>query len=196
METELRSLARTDGLTGLCNRRAFDEMAELEWRRAQRSGLPLSLLMIDIDHFKGFNDLYGHSAGDDALAAVAQCIGENIRRPGDTAARYGGEEFAVLLPDTGDAGAVRVAETMRAAVQELDRRHVASPYHIVTVSIGVACSSERRFATLRAFVNAADAALYEAKGGGRNRVVCEPAGAVSDFIAPPAVPTANTRSAR
>ncbi len=85
---------------------------------------------------------------------------------------------------------------MRAAVQELDRRHVASPYHIVTVSIGVACTSERRFATLRAFVNAADAALYEAKGGGRNRVVCEPAGAVSDFIAPPAVPTANTRSAR
>jgi len=196
METELRSLARTDALTGLCNRRAFDEMAELEWCRAQRSGLPLSLLMIDIDHFKGFNDLYGHSAGDDALAAVARCIGENIRRPGDTAARYGGEEFAVLLPDTGEAGAVRVAETMRAAVQELERRHVASPYHIVTVSIGVACSSERRFATLRAFVNAADAALYEAKGGGRNRVVCEPAGAVSDFIAPPTVPTANTRSAR
>jgi diguanylate cyclase (GGDEF)-like protein len=196
METELRLLARTDGLTGLCNRRAFDEMAESEWRRAQRSGRPLSLLMIDIDHFKGFNDLYGHSAGDDALAAVAQCIGENIRRPGDTAARYGGEEFAVLLPDTGDAGAVQVAETMRAAVQELDRRHVASPYHIVTVSIGVSCTSERRFATLRAFVNAADAALYEAKGGGRNRVVCEPAGAVSNFIAPPTVPTANTRSAR
>lgn len=196
MENELRLLARTDGLTGLCNRRAFDEMAELEWRRAQRSGLALSLLMIDIDHFKGFNDLYGHSAGDDALAAVAQCIGDNIRRPGDTAARYGGEEFAVLLPDTGEAGAVRVAETMRAAVQELDRRHVASPYHMVTVSIGVACTSERRFATLRAFINAADAALYEAKGGGRNRVICEPARAVSDFIAPPSERAANTRSAR
>jgi hypothetical protein len=104
-----------------------------------------------LQDFKGFNDLYGHSAGDDAPAAVAQCIGEKIRRPGDTAARYGGEEFAVLLPNTGAAGTVQVAETMRAAVQALDRRHVASPHHIVTISIGVACTSERRFATLRAF---------------------------------------------
>jgi len=180
LEIELRLLARTDGLTGLSNRRAFDEMAEAEWRRSQRNGLPLSLLMIDIDHFKGFNDLYGHAAGDDALAAVARCIGENIWRPGDTAARYGGEEFAVLLSNTGAAGAAQIAETVRAAVQALDRHHVASPHHIVTVSIGVACASERRFATLRALVNGADAALYEAKGAGRNRVAYEPAGAVPD----------------
>jgi diguanylate cyclase (GGDEF)-like protein len=192
METELRSLARTDGLTKLCNRRAFDEIAQAEWRRAQRSDLPLSLLMIDVDHFKGFNDLYGHSAGDDALAAVAQCIGDNIRRPGDTAARYGGEEFAVLLPNTGRTGAVQVAETMRAAVQALERHHVASTHHVVTVSIGVTCTTDRRFATLRAFVNAADAALYDAKGGGRNRVACEPAAAVPDVTAPLAAPTTPT----
>jgi len=104
-----------------------------------------------LQDFKGFNDLYGHSAGDDALAAVAQCIGEKIRRPRDTAACYGGEEFAVLLPTTGAAGTVQVAETMRAAVQALDRRHVTSPQHIVTISIGVTCTSERRFATVRAF---------------------------------------------
>src|SRR5260370_41030850 len=103
-------------------------MAESEWRRAQRSGRPLSLLMIDVDHFKGFNDLYGHSAGDDALAAVAQCIAENIQRPGDTAARYGGEEFAVLLPNTDPAGAVQVAEIMRAAVQSLESHHVRSTH--------------------------------------------------------------------
>jgi diguanylate cyclase (GGDEF)-like protein len=180
LETELRLLARTDGLTGLPNRRVFDEIAEVQWRSSQRSGLPLSLLMIDIDHFKGFNDLYGHSAGDDALATVAQCIGENIRRPGDTAARYGGEEFAVLLPNTGVEGAIQLAESIRAAVQALDRHHVASLHHIVTVSIGIACTSERRFAMLRAFVNAADAGLYEAKGGGRNRIAYEPAGAVPD----------------
>jgi len=173
METELRSLARTDGLTKLCNRRAFDEIIQTEWRRALRGDAPLSLLMIDVDHFKSFNDLYGHSAGDDALAAVARCIGENIRRPGDSAARYGGEEFAVVLADTGRDGAVRVAERIRAAVQALGRTHMASMHQLVTVSIGIACMTDRRFDALRVFVNAADGALYDAKGGGRNRVVCE-----------------------
>jgi diguanylate cyclase (GGDEF)-like protein len=173
MEAELRSLARTDGLTKLGNRRAFDEMAQAEWRRAQRSDLPLSLLIIDVDHFKSFNDLYGHSAGDDALAAVAQCIGESVRRPGDSAARYGGEEFAVVLPNTNRSGAVQVAETIRAAVQALGLTHMASMHQVVTVSIGVACMTEHRFATLRVFVNAADGALYDAKSAGRNRVACE-----------------------
>ena len=191
-ETELRSLARTDGLTGLCNRRAFDEMAQVEWRRAQRTDLPLSLLMIDVDHFKSFNDLYGHSAGDDALAAVAQCIGANIRRPSDSAARYGGEEFAVLLPNTDQVGAAHVAENIRAAVQALGRTHMASMLQVVTVSIGVACVTKRRFATLRVFVNAADGALYDAKGGGRNGVVCESSSAKAQVAAPLITLTTNT----
>jgi predicted signal transduction protein with EAL and GGDEF domain len=99
-ESELVLLARTDGLTGLNNRRSFGEVLEREWRRAQRAHSVFSLLFVDVDRFKAYNDTYGHQAGDDALAAVARCIGENIRRPADTAARYGGEEFVVLLPDT------------------------------------------------------------------------------------------------
>ncbi|MFM0178856.1 diguanylate cyclase [Paraburkholderia aspalathi] len=179
-EEELRVLARTDGLTGLNNRRTFEEHAEDEWRRAQRNGWPLSMLLIDVDTFKGFNDLYGHSAGDDALIAVARCIGQSVRRPGDTAARYGGEEFAVLLPDTDEAGAATIAEKIRAAVQALELRHVASSHHVLTVSIGIACSSRHVFATSRALVIAADEALYEAKDAGRNQVLCYPVAARAD----------------
>ena len=193
IEAELRSLARTDGLTGLSNRRAFDEIAQAEWQRAQRSRLPLSLLMIDVDHFKGFNDLYGHLAGDDALTAIAQCIAQGIRRPGDTAARYGGEEFVVLLPNTDWAGAAQVAEHIRQAVQALQRSHVASTHQVVTVSIGVTCTTERRFATLRALINAADVALYEAKGG-RNQVSGGTPGNTPDVSAEPNIPAPNTAS--
>jgi diguanylate cyclase (GGDEF)-like protein len=173
-DEELRILARTDGLTRLNNRRTFEEHAELEWARAQRNGWPLSMLLIDVDSFKGFNDLYGHSAGDDALIAVARCIEQSVRRPGDTAARYGGEEFAVLLPDTDERGAATIAEKIRAAVQALDLRHVASAHHVLTISVGIACTARQRFATSRALVNAADEALYEAKDAGRNRVLCYP----------------------
>ncbi|MGF6902012.1 sensor domain-containing diguanylate cyclase [Paraburkholderia sp. GAS348] len=179
-EEELRVLASTDGLTGLNNRRTFEEHAEEEWRRAQRNEWPLSMLLIDVDTFKGFNDLYGHSAGDDALIAVARCIGQSVRRPGDTAARYGGEEFAVLLPETDEAGAACIAEKIRAAVQALELRHVASSHHVLTISIGIACTRSQRFATSRALVNAADEALYEAKDAGRNRVLCYPAAARAD----------------
>ncbi|MGE8330896.1 MAG: GGDEF domain-containing protein, partial [Paraburkholderia nemoris] len=166
-----RVLARTDGLTGLNNRRTFEEHAEEEWRRAQRNAWPLSMLLIDVDSFKGFNDLYGHSAGDDALTAVARCIAQSVRRPGDTAARYGGEEFAVLLPDTDETGAAFIAEKIRAAVQALQLRHVASSHHVLTVSIGIATTRGQAFATSRALLNAADDALYEAKDTGRNRVL-------------------------
>ncbi|WP_345812593.1 diguanylate cyclase [Paraburkholderia sp. PREW-6R] len=168
-EDELRILARTDGLTGLNNRRAFEEHVDEEWRRALRNAWPLSTLLIDVDSFKGFNDLYGHSAGDEALSAVAHCIGQNVRRPGDTAARYGGEEFAVLLPDTDEAGAALIAEQIRAAVQALQIRHVASAHHMLTVSVGMATMQSEAFATSRALINAADQALYDAKDGGRNR---------------------------
>ncbi|KAF3996757.1 sensor domain-containing diguanylate cyclase [Glaciimonas immobilis] len=170
-EAELRSLARTDGLTGLYNRRTFDEIAQIEWRRAQRKDLPLSLLLIDVDQFKDFNDFYGHPAGDDALAAIAHCLNHAIRRPGDTAARYGGEEFVVLLPDTDLVGAAQVAEHIRSSVQALEHPHLTSAHQIVTVSIGIACTTEQQFATLRAFVSTADAALYDAKARGRNQVV-------------------------
>ncbi|MEC5408788.1 diguanylate cyclase [Paraburkholderia sp. MPAMCS5] len=170
-EEELRILARTDGLTGLDNRRAFEESAETAWRRAQRSGAPLSLLLIDVDSFKGFNDLYGHSAGDEALVTVARCIAQNARRPGDTAARYGGEEFAALLPDTDEAGALRIAEQIRSAVHAVALGHVASSHHVLTVSIGVATTEGVAFATYRELVNAADQALYGAKDAGRNRIL-------------------------
>jgi diguanylate cyclase (GGDEF)-like protein len=170
-EEELHRLARTDGLTGMDNRRTFEEAAEKEWRRAQRNDGSLAMLLIDVDSFKGFNDLYGHSAGDDALIAVARCITQEVRRPGDTAARYGGEEFAVLLPDTDEAGAICIAEKIRAAVQALALGHVASSHHVLTVSIGVATTQGEAFTTSRALVNAADQALYAAKDGGRNRVM-------------------------
>jgi diguanylate cyclase (GGDEF)-like protein len=189
-EDELRELARTDGLTGLNNRRTFEELLDEEWRRAQRNGWPLSMLLIDVDSFKGFNDLYGHSAGDDALIAVAHSIAQNVRRPGDTAARFGGEEFAVLLPDTDEAGATSLAEQIRAAVQAHQVRHVASSHHVLTVSMGVATAQGNAIATSRALVNAADGALYEAKDAGRNRVMCyRAAGNVSiDDVAPAALP--------
>jgi diguanylate cyclase (GGDEF)-like protein len=182
MEQALRLQARTDGLTGLNNRRTFEERAEQAWLVMQRDGRPLSMLLIDVDNFKGFNDLYGHSAGDDALMAVARCIDVNARRPGDVAARYGGEEFAVLLPDTDARGAAQIAEQIRAAVQALQMRHVASAHHVLTISIGLACTARHSFTRYRAFVNAADTALYEAKDAGRNRVLSYPVAARADHV--------------
>jgi diguanylate cyclase (GGDEF)-like protein len=173
VEAELRVLARTDGLTSLGNRRALDEIGPKEWRLARRGGQPLSVLLIDVDHFKGYNDLYGHAAGDDALTAVARCIKNGLRRPADHAARYGGEEFVVLLPATSLEGARIVAETMREAVQALGMRHVASTHQVLTVSIGVASTEMRDFADLRALIDAADAALYAAKAEGRNRTMLD-----------------------
>ncbi len=177
VEEALRVLARTDGLTGLNNRRTFEERAQEAWLLMQRSGRPLSMLLIDVDNFKGFNDLYGHSAGDDALVAVARCIDVNARRPGDVAARYGGEEFVTLLPDTDGSGAAQIAEQIRSAVQALELRHVASAHHVLTVSIGIACTGTHAFGSYREFVNAADTALYEAKDAGRNRSLSYPVAA-------------------
>jgi diguanylate cyclase (GGDEF)-like protein len=193
-EDELRELARTDGLTGVNNRRTFEENVDGEWRRAQRNAWPLSILLIDVDSFKGFNDLYGHSAGDDALIDVARCIAQNVRRPGDTAARYGGEEFAVLLPNTDEAGAMRIAEQIRAAVQALQHRHVASSHHVLTVSIGVATARGEAMATSRELVNAADEALYDAKDAGRNRALGYRSVAQRAAAAPVVPPDAEARN--
>ena len=121
-EDKLEELATTDALTGLKNRRKFDTEIDAEWRRATRQKMPLALLMIDADHFKSYNDTFGHQAGDEMLVGIAICISDSVRRAGDCAARYGGEEFAVLLPGLSAAEAVDVAETIRLKVQQWSER--------------------------------------------------------------------------
>lgn len=168
--TQLRNLALQDGLTGLANRRRFDGALEAEFRRAGRSRLPLSLLMIDVDDFKLFNDTHGHQSGDDALRAVANALAATVRRPGDLVARYGGEEFMVLLPGTGEAGAMTLAEAIHAGLETLGLSHIGSPFGRVTVSIGLAALEPRgASAQPDKLVRAADLAMYAAKAEGRNR---------------------------
>ncbi|MCW3609118.1 sensor domain-containing diguanylate cyclase [Burkholderia cenocepacia] len=169
-ESELILLARTDGLTGLNNRRSFGEVLDREWRRARRTRSVFSLLFVDVDRFKAYNDTYGHQAGDDALAAVARCIGEAIRRPMDVAARYGGEEFVVLLPDTPENGAAQIAERIRLAINQLELEHAGSEYGRVTASIGLASWTPEQDAVPAAVIKAADEALYYAKATGRNKI--------------------------
>ena len=166
----LKELSETDTLTGIANRRRFDATLEREFRRCHRSKSELSLLFIDIDKFKAFNDTYGHGAGDHCIGRVASALASNLRRPADLVARYGGEEFAVLLPETGPANAEAVAETLRAAVAKMAIPHQASPHGRVTISIGVAggkCDGRNGTASM---LSAADGALYVSKKAGRNRV--------------------------
>ncbi|PSL91865.1 diguanylate cyclase [Pseudomonas sp. R9.37] len=167
-EQVLSELAATDALTGLANRRTLDQRLRLEWDRAQRSTEPLTLLMIDVDHFKAFNDRHGHHGGDEALRTVAQVIGNNIRRPADLAARYGGEEFAVVLPDTDARGAWVIAEHIRSGVEHLPR--VAGAEQPITVSIGMSTWDKRSRLSLETLLLHADQALYEAKHSGRNHI--------------------------
>lgn len=169
-EAELERLASTDPLTRLANRRHFEEALAREWARAVRSGLDLAVLMIDADFFKFYNDRFGHPAGDDLLKRVAECIRTSVHRPTDLPCRIGGEEFAVVLPDTDEAGALAVAETIRSSVEGLGAAHPLSPFGIVTVSIGVASRRPRRNQMSEEAVSAADLALYRAKDEGRNRV--------------------------
>ncbi len=166
----LSVLAATDGLTGTANRRTYDGVLQSEWHRAIRSREPIALLMLDIDYFKLYNDRYGHPDGDRALRAVAACIRDCVRRPGDLVARYGGEEFAVLLPDTDRAGALHLAEQIRAAVAGLAMPHAGSPLGVLTVSIGAAVERPDEGEEPDVLVQAADEALYAAKRGGRDRV--------------------------
>ncbi len=173
----LAQLATTDGLTSLPNRRSFDSALAGEWQRARRELIPVSLLMIDVDCFKKFNDHFGHLAGDDCLRAVADAIRGAVHRAWDTVARFGGEEFAVLLPATDSMGAMHIAEAMRRAVRARELLHPESPNGIVTVSIGVATEDTEHYATAEALIAAADAALYAAKSAGRDRVMVAPASA-------------------
>jgi diguanylate cyclase (GGDEF)-like protein len=165
-EDKLEELATTDALTGLKNRRKFDIEIDAEWRRAMRTRTPLALLMIDADHFKSYNDTFGHQAGDDILVGIAICISDSVRRAGDCAARYGGEEFAVLLPGLLPAQAVGVAETIRLKVQQWADGPTGT-----TVSIGIVSLTPSATMDRSILMNAADKALYAAKAGGRNRSV-------------------------
>lgn len=174
---ELRSQSLSDGLTGIANRRHFDVAMDKELRRAKRAGTPLSLLMLDIDCFKSYNDYYGHQQGDDTLIRVAAELAKKLQRPADLIARYGGEEFAVILPEMDAAQSVKMAEAMRAAIAALQIAHAKAehaPY--VTISIGVATRSADDAADGQQLLGSADKALYMAKHAGRNRVMMHGAG--------------------
>jgi two-component system chemotaxis family response regulator WspR len=168
---ELQRLTNSDGLTGLSNRRYFDEYLGAEWRRAQREQSQLALLMIDVDSFKAFNDTYGHVAGDDVLRRVAAVIRDNCARPADLPARFGGEEFAMILPSTSPGGARLLAEKARRAIEALQIPHAGSAVSVhVTVSIGGAVLVPAADMPVSKLVEAADAGLYRAKRNGRNQV--------------------------
>lgn len=168
---ELAQLSLTDRLTEIANRRALEQFLDREWGRAVRNGLSFSLLMVDVDCFKAFNDRYGHPAGDECLRGVARALRSSARRPGDLAARWGGEEFVVVLSETDAEGAVVVAERIRAAVEDLQIAHEASPVSShVTISVGCATGIPGRGREWTSLVRAADEALYRSKGNGRNRV--------------------------
>lgn len=182
-QTELlRRLAMQDGLTGIANRRRFEATIAADWRRAQRNGRPLTLMMIDVDHFKAYNDRYGHQAGDACLRAVARILEDSVRRASDLVARYGGEEFAILLGDAGDGpGALEVAGTIHQAMRDAEMPHDASSTAgWVTASVGVATVHPAAGEGPEALIRAADRALYQAKAGGRNRTsVAVPGNAVA-----------------
>ncbi|QVL49657.1 MAG: diguanylate cyclase [Thiocapsa sp.] len=174
---ELAILSTTDSLTGLANRRRFDETLQTECQRATRAARPLSLAMLDVDWFKHYNDRYGHQAGDECLRAIAGVLSAQAHRISDLAARYGGEEFAVIAPDTDAAGMLRLVESIHSALEALALPHDASPLGRVTVSIGVAVLAPGDMTSPDGLLRLADEALYRAKAGGRNRTV--PGGAGS-----------------
>jgi two-component system chemotaxis family response regulator WspR len=169
---ELQKLAALDPLTGIANRRRFDETLVLEWQRGQRDKTPLSLLMVDVDHFKHYNDTYGHPAGDLALKRVAAVLTENLKRPADLVTRYGGEEFAIILPETDREGAVSVADACLRQLQNLRiENSKAAPYGVLTISVGIQTVVPHKQSTWQELIAAADRALYSAKSEGRNRII-------------------------
>ena len=202
----LAEQALTDGLTGLVNRRHFDQALEREWRRAARDAAPLSLLLLDADCFKLYNDLYGHPMGDQVLRSIATSIQENTRRSGDVGARYGGEEFTVILPNTFADGAITVAEFIRNGIATLRILHVHGPAGIVTVSVGAATMVPSPGTTMASLLADADQALYAAKSAGRNQtwharalgeaVCAAPAAGLCDSEAAPAADDGSNRTIR
>jgi diguanylate cyclase (GGDEF)-like protein len=205
---ELRNAAATDPLTGLANRRSFDESLAREWRRVRRTRSSIALLLVDVDHFKRYNDHYGHPAGDLCLQRVGAALRAATLRPGDCVARIGGEEFGLLLPDTEATGATHVAERVREQLAAMALPHAASPTApSVTVSIGIACIAGRSFAacgdgesvfdagvppSAQELIRCADESLYAAKGAGRARawIVEGDAGRLSEAVPREALPPA------
>jgi len=169
---QLKTISNMDGLTGIHNRRFFDEILVREWYRNMREGKSLSILMMDIDYFKPYNDTYGHAAGDDALKAVADAITRTMKRRSDSLSRYGGEEFVAILPDTEEPGALEIAEKILVAVREMNIEHTTSPIgDKLTISIGVGSEIPLKGNNPMTLVKRADNALYTAKEKGRNQVV-------------------------
>jgi diguanylate cyclase (GGDEF)-like protein len=164
--------ATTDPVTGISNRRYFDQLSEQEWKRHERTQLPLSIVIFDVDYFKQYNDAIGHAAGDRCLYAIAQAVHDQLHRAGDFVARFGGEEFAAVLPNTGDRDAARIAEVIRNCVKDLQIPHpdsTLSPY--VTVSVGSGTIVPTQTDSRREFIREVDRALYRAKACGRDRSV-------------------------
>jgi|FLOH01.1.fsa_nt_gi diguanylate cyclase (GGDEF)-like protein len=171
VEDYLSDLAINDGLTGIYNRRYFDEVLTTEWKRAKREKLPLSLVMLDIDYFKKYNDTYGHQAGDECLVKIAISIADTLQRPADMVARYGGEEFVVILPNAEQEDAAKFSEKIRANIENLNIEHKASNINrFVTASFGVASVVPNLNSSCEELLQNADKALYNAKHEGRNCV--------------------------
>ncbi len=168
----LQKLSSIDGLTGIANRRSFDETLKKEWLRAARYQQPIAMLMLDIDFFKHYNDHYGHQGGDECLKKVTKALAASLHRETDFLARYGGEEFSAILPDTSREGAIKIAERMRQALKSLQVEHSRSKVSdMVTVSIGVSAVVPNKDIEAESIITAADQALYRAKAEGRDRVV-------------------------
>ena len=170
LQLELEQLATMDSLTGVANRRKFDDFLRTQFGLSKRHNEPLSIIMIDVDHFKAFNDNYGHQAGDECLKQVAAALKNGVHRPTDLVARYGGEEFVVVMPETDKDGAFHIAETLRNAVERLAIPHTSSHHEKVTISLGVACTTPESASTDEELLKLADSALYQAKNSGRNTV--------------------------
>jgi diguanylate cyclase (GGDEF)-like protein len=172
---ELKRLAHGDALTGLANRRRFDQYIEQSWQRLAHTQQPLSLILCDVDFFKLYNDAYGHPAGDECLREISQAIRQGVKRASDLVARYGGEEIAVVLPNTDAMGALSIAQTIGECVRNLQLPHQGSTIHqYVTISLGVASHVPNPSLSGEALIADADAALYEAKRTGRDRAILCP----------------------
>jgi diguanylate cyclase (GGDEF)-like protein len=180
----LQRLSYIDALTSIANRRHFEEILEIEWRRGFRAQTPMTLLMLDIDNFKLYNDAFGHRAGDACLARVAKALDESVQRAGDLLARYGGEEFVAILTNTDEAGGAEVAERLRAAVEQLGIHRSDDSAQVVTISAGVATGVPGEVSSHEVLLTAADKALYEAKRAGRNRVGTAPSRILGERMIP------------